>query len=152
MNDAEEQFGRGALLASEGTRQNFEGAADCYLKAADQGHALAQFNLGIMYGKGQGVSRNEALSVMWMTRAAKLGDAGAQYNLGMKRHRTSLGELPEIAFESRIEAYKWLRLAAAQGYGASEAGSEVVAMGMTIDSVTEGKRRAAAFVAGQVPA
>src|ERR1039458_2523822 len=80
---------------------------------------LAQFNLGIMYAAGQGVPRDEAKSMGWMQKAADLGDAGAQHHIGMKLHRASLEGLPANASESRIQAYKWLQLAAAHAHRAS---------------------------------
>src|SRR2546430_1701623 len=127
QGDAESQFLLGVQLANIGELPDYLQAADWYRKAAEQGHALAQFNLGIMYGKGQGVARNKVTSMMWLGRSAKLGDAGAQYELGMRQHRRSLDEQPEAASESRIEAYKWLQLAADQGYGESAIGCECVA-------------------------
>ena len=93
--------------------------------------------------------RDEALSMKWLGKAAHQGDAGAQYNLGMRHHRISLGETPEKASESRIEAYKWLHLAAAQGYHGSESACGSLALTMTFEGVADGSRRAAAFVAGQ---
>ena len=74
-----------------------------------------------------------------MQRAADLGDAGAQYHIGMKHHRASLDGLPEAAPESRIQAYKWLQLAAAQGYRGSEAAWAFVALGMTREDVADGR-------------
>jgi TPR repeat protein len=47
--------------------------------------------------------------------------------------------------ESRIEAYKWFHLAAAQGYKGSAAACERVTLGMTREEVTDGNQRAAAF-------
>jgi TPR repeat protein len=87
---------------------------------------------------------------MWIRKAAHLGDAGAQYNLGMKHHRGSMDGVPEGAGESRIEAYKWLRLSAAQGYGPSEASCECVALQMTREGVADAGRRVAAFVPGEI--
>jgi TPR repeat protein len=99
-----------------------------------------------MYGEGQGVPRDEAKSRVWMQKAAELGDAGAQYTIGMKHHRASLDGLPEAAPESRIQAYKWFRLAAAQGYRGSEAAWAFVSLAMTREDVADGGRRVAAFV------
>jgi|ERR1041385_3392955 TPR repeat protein len=147
--DPQAQFILGVTLANEGERPDYLQAAEWYLKAAEQGHALAQFNLGIMYGRGQGVPRDKATGMMWLGRAAQLGDAGAQYELGMRQHRRSLDEKTEAARESRIEAYKWLQLASEQGYGESAIGCETVALDMTHTGVIEAKRRAAAFVPGQ---
>ena len=50
--------------------------------AADQGDAGAQFNLGVMYAKGQGVAQDYAQAVSWYRKAADQGNAGAQFNLG----------------------------------------------------------------------
>lgn len=147
--DAEVQFGLGLNFANTaGDAQDYTQAAHWYGKAADQSHALAQFNLGVMYTKGQGVARNDATAGMWIGKAAQQGDAGAQYHLGMRHHRASIGGLPKDALESRLEAYKWLHLAAAQGYKGSDAACEFVALGMTREEVTDGKHRTAAFVAG----
>jgi TPR repeat protein len=146
--DAQAQFSLGIKFANDGAAQDFTQAAQWYLKAADQDHALAQFNLGIMYARGQGVLRDDKQSQVWIRKAAHLGDAGAQYNLGMRQHRISMGEASSDSCESRIEAYKWLRLAAAQGYAASETGCECVALGMTREGVADADRRVAAFIPG----
>jgi hypothetical protein len=118
------------------------------LKAAEQSHARAQFNLGIMYLKGLGVPRDKRLSQMWMSRAAELGDPGAQYEFGMRQHRLSM-DRAECAPELKIDAYKWLLLAAAQGYCGSETGCDYVSMDMTHSGVIEGKRRARIFKPGR---
>ena len=144
--DAEAQFSLGLKFAGEGAAQDYAQAASWYLKAADQNHCLAQFNLGIMYAAGQGMPRDEAKSMGWMQKAANLGDAGAQHHLGMKLHRASLDGLPEAASEFRIQAYKRLQLAAAQGYRSSEAAWAFVALSMTREDVADGSRRIAAFV------
>ena len=149
LGDAEAQFNLGVRFAGEGAAQDYAQAAHWYRKAADQSHSLAQFNLAIMYAAGQGVPQDEAQSRVWMQKAADRGDAGAQYNIGMKLHRASVEGLPEAAPESRIQAYKWLQLAAAQGYRSSEAAWAFVALGMTREDVAEGSRRIAAFVPAQ---
>jgi tetratricopeptide (TPR) repeat protein len=61
---------------------NFEAAVAQYRKAADQGYAGAQHNLGMMYAKGQGVPRDYAQALSWFRKAADQGHAGAQNNLG----------------------------------------------------------------------
>jgi uncharacterized protein len=147
--DAEAQFSLGVRFAREGAAQDYAQAAHWYLKAADQSHSLAQFNLGIMYASGQGMPRDEVKSMVWMQKAADAGDAGAQYNIGLRHHRASLDGLPEAAPESRILAYKWLQLAAAQGYRGSAAAWAFVAMKMTREDVADGGRRIAAFVPAQ---
>ena len=57
-------------------------AARWYRKAADQGNAGAQINLGLMYEHGRGVAKDDAEAVRWYRKAADQGDAAAQINLG----------------------------------------------------------------------
>jgi hypothetical protein len=148
--NADVQFSMGFMFASSvGVAQDYAQAAEWYRKAADQSHPLAQFNLAMMYAKGQGVARDDAESVVWFGKAARLGDAGAQYYLGKTCHRASLTGAREQATESRIEAYKWFHLAAAQGYRGSVAACTPVILGMTFADVADADRRVARFVVEQ---
>ena len=143
---AEAQFSLGLIYANgKGAAPDYAQAEHWYLKAAGQNHALAQFNLGIMHANGQGVPRDRAKSLMWIQKAADLGDAGAQYRLGLSHQRDIRDGLPENASESRLNAYKWFRLAADQGYHGAETACELVNLNMSREDVVEGGRRVAAF-------
>jgi Sel1 repeat len=145
--DPDAQFAVAEAFANTAKMYDCEEAAQWYLKAAEQNHPRAQYNLGIMYLKGLGVRRDKELFRFWMSKAANLGDSGAQYEFGMREHRLSLDKDSEVALELKIEAYKWLLLASAQGYAGSQTGCDAVAMDMTHAAVLEGKRRARAFTA-----
>jgi len=145
--NAEAQFGMGLRCSLPGPAHDYEQAAQWYLKAADQGHCLAQFNLGQMFSQGHGVTRDDATAATWFGRAADGGDAGAQFNLGNSCHRASMTASGNDAAESRIEAYKWYRLAAEQGYGVSQTSCDSITMRMTREEVTEGNQRATTFAA-----
>ena len=148
--DAEAQFSMGVKFANgEGATQDYVQAAEWYLKAADQRHSLAQYNLGIMYAHGQGVTPDAARSAMWFGKAAQAGDAGAQFYLGNRCQRASLGRVREQVSESMIEAYKWYRLAAAQGYLGSEMAYATLSLNMTREDVAAGNRRFAEFEAAK---
>jgi len=140
---AEAQFGLGLNLALG--PQNYAEAADWYFKAADQDHRLAQFNLGQMFAQGQGVTRNDATAVMWFRRAANGGDAGAQFHLADHCGRAAVQGSETSESESRIESYKWFKLAAAQGYGDALARSDSATLRMTHEEVAEGNRRVTVF-------
>jgi len=142
----EEQFLKGLSFANgEGDAQDYAQAAQCYTEAATQGHSLAQLNLAALFERGQGVTRDEAMALMWLTKAATLGNAAAQYRLGVHEHLACRTGWTGPAGEGRIEALKWVRLSAAQGYRGAENACEFVALGMTREEVAEGGRRAAAF-------
>jgi TPR repeat protein len=144
---AEELFLKGLSFAhGEGVAQDYAQAAVCYTEAAEQGHSAAQLNLAALYERGQGVTRDEAKALMWLTKAATLGNAAAQYRLGVQEHLACRTRPTGLAVEGRIEALKWVRLSAAQGYRGAENACEFVALGMTREEVAEGGRRVAAFL------
>ena len=62
--------------------RNEQLALGWYLRAAEQGHAGAQDNLGMRYEHGQGVERDPAQALHWYRQAADQGLPSAQYHLG----------------------------------------------------------------------
>ena len=60
----------------------FAQTASDYRKAAEQGDANAQYNLGVCYENGYGVMQDYSQAVYWYRKAAEQGDAFAQCNLG----------------------------------------------------------------------
>jgi len=64
--------GRGGI-----TKDDAE-AARWYRKAADQGNADAQTNLGIMYRDGRGVPQDQNEAALWFRKAAAQGNAKAR--------------------------------------------------------------------------
>ncbi len=52
---------------------------------AEQGHASAQFNLGLMYNNGLGVPQDYAEALQWYRKAAEQGHATAQFMWGLVR-------------------------------------------------------------------
>lgn len=89
--------------------QNTSEAVENWRKKAKQGDATAQFNLGLMYQKGDGVAQDYAETAKWYRRSAEQGYVKAQFNLGLMY---SSGEgVPQHG----AEAVNWYRLAAEQG-------------------------------------
>jgi TPR repeat protein len=83
-------------------------AARWFHRAAEQGSADAQNNLGAMYSEGRGTLQDFGEAVRWWRSAAEQGHAAAQLNLGQS---LILGR--GIA-RNLVEAYMWLSLAAAR--------------------------------------
>ncbi|NOR65247.1 MAG: AAA family ATPase [Candidatus Scalindua sp.] len=90
-------------------QEEYKEAAVWYRKAAEQGHAQAQSNLGIMYSQGQGVEKDYNEAVKWCRKAAEQGNEQAQGMLGVMY---SKGHGVEKDYN---EAVKWCRKAADQG-------------------------------------
>ena len=61
---------------------NYTEAVELWTKAAEQGHADAQINLGGCYAYGEGVEQSYTEAVKWFHKAANQGNASAQSNLG----------------------------------------------------------------------
>ena len=91
------------------TVEDYKRAFPVCSRAAKQGYANAQTNLGWMYDNGKGVPQNGREAVKWYRLAAEQGYAIAQFNLGVV-YATGEG-VPE----NDREAVKWYRLAAEQG-------------------------------------
>ncbi len=64
-------------------RGDYETALRELRPLANQGNAEAQFNLGVMYDKGEGVPQDDTEAVKWYRKAAEQGYAEAQYSLGL---------------------------------------------------------------------
>jgi TonB family protein len=59
-------------------KADYERAFKDYRELAELGQPVAQFNLAIMYAKGQGVRQSELNAYAWATLAAEGGHAGAK--------------------------------------------------------------------------
>lgn len=88
------------LQKGEGIAKDASKAAYWYERAAKQGVAPAQLNLGIMYLRGEGVAYDIDKAKVWLEQAAQLGDNRATYALAVLDER-----------EKRlVDAYKWYDL------------------------------------------
>jgi TPR repeat protein len=67
----------------DGFEQDFEKAAHWFKKAAAQGFAEAQHNLGWCYQEGKGVRQDWQIAASWYEKAAAQGFAKSQRNLGI---------------------------------------------------------------------
>ncbi len=76
---------------------------------AEQGNADGQFNLGLMYDLGRGVTQSYAEAWKWYRLAAEQGNAEAQNNLGY------MFDKGEGVPQDYAEALRWYRKAAEQG-------------------------------------
>ncbi len=84
-------------------------AAEQYRKAAEQGDADAQANLGWAYDNGHGVEQDYREAARWYRKAAEQGDAMAQANLGVAYANG------DGVIEDDREAYIWWSIAKANG-------------------------------------
>ena len=110
-----------ALLAALPVRADFNDGVKAYLAQdydaallawrplAEQGHAPAQFGLGLAYENGRGVDRSLERAGFWYRKAAEQGLQDAQFNLG-NLYLNGAG-----VEKDPVEAVRWFRRAADLG-------------------------------------
>lgn len=79
---ADTQSGTPAEAKAAYDSGDYPRAAAIWRTAAEQGNAEAQFNLAVLYSRGEGVEMDGREAIAWYTRAAEQGHAPAQFNLG----------------------------------------------------------------------
>src|SRR5277367_6058522 len=90
-------------------RGDFATALRLWRPLAEHGNAYSQFNLGVMYYRGQGIPQGLAEAMRWFREAADQGDAQAEFSLGFM-YKEGDGVPQDYA-----EAVKWFGKAAEQG-------------------------------------
>ncbi len=117
-------------------RFDFAEAERLFRRAAEQGHAKAQNNLGAMYRKGEGVPQDDAEGVKWLRKAAEQGHVNAQNNLGVNYLRG------EGVPQDYVQAHMWFNLAGAQGDKQAVKNRDLAAKQMTPAQVAEAQKLA----------
>jgi TPR repeat protein len=109
----------------------FAEALRLFEPAAEAGDATAQYHLGLMHARGEGVTRDLPRAAAWFERAADGGNAHAQFLIG---HMYAKGEGVPV---DRVLAHVWFSAAAASGWWkAREARERLVDAGMTPQEVS----------------
>ena len=99
-------FQKGLTAAQSG---DFATALREWTPLAKQGNARAQFFLGTMYDKGDGVPQDYKTAVKWYRLAAKQGNANAQTLLGTM-YGQGKGVLKDFVY-----AHMWENIASSNG-------------------------------------
>jgi uncharacterized protein len=103
-------------------------------KAAEQGSSTAQFDLGVAYGKGEGVPKDYKQSAQWFRKAAEQGHASAQLNLGVMYFKG------QGVHQDFAQAYVWLSLSAAQGNVVAAKNRDLAAKELTLEQMSQAKQ------------
>ena len=109
-----------------------------WVDLAEGGDASAQFQSGWCYENGAGAQRDLESACRWYLRAARQGHPRAQYHYGLACSNGVPG-----APWNRVEAFKWLTLAARAGI--SEAVSALEVFKLPPEERTEGALAAKQF-------
>ena len=90
-------------------RNDYKTAYKSFLPLAEQGDAVAQYCLGIMYDEGQGVLQDYKQALKWYRLSAEQGDSYSQYKLGMSYYKRA------VVPQDYVSAHMWLNLSATNG-------------------------------------
>jgi len=119
-------------------KQDDKQAMSWYEKAAAQGYASAQLNLGLGYYNGVGVAQDYKQAVLWLEKAAAQGHAGAQNNLGVLYVRG------QGVTQDNVEAHKWWALSAENGNKSARGNLDKLEREMTREQIAQAQQRASA--------
>ena len=103
---------------------------------AEQGIVGAQYNLGIMYKKGQGVIQDYKTAVKWYRLAAEQGDASAQTQLGVM-YGTGKG-----VAQDNVLAHMWFNIAASNGSKKAIKNRDIIAEKITSADISKAQQMA----------
>jgi len=90
-------------------RGDYVPAIRVFRAMAEQGNAKAQSVLGVMYRRGEGVSRNSVRAFVWFRRAAARGDTRAKAELrevSQTMTREELSQAREMAQACEASNYR----------------------------------------------
>jgi TPR repeat protein len=97
-----------------GVTKDIKKSINCYQKAAEQGYAPAQYELGLIYACGTNVNQDDVESVKWTRLSAEQGYAPAQKWLG-NCYCAGRGVTKDA-----MKGIKWIRRSADQGYAEAQ--------------------------------
>ena len=124
-------------------RGQYELSATLFLREAEGGRASAEAYLGYQYQYGLGLPKSYEEAARWYYCAAEQGEPNAQFFLGQ------LFDRGQGVQEDPVEAEMWLDLAAAHAPRDKreywETMRDTIGGKMTLDELTEARRRAVAW-------
>ena len=104
---------------------------------AEEGQPWAQYNLALMYDKGQGVIQDYKQAAKWWKKAAEQGHEGAQYNLAV------MYSMGQGVIQSNDNSYIWNAIAAANGHEGAIHNRDIIAKNLSLRGLEEAQEEAA---------
>jgi len=111
---------------------------------ANQGDAGAQYSLGRLYAKGEGVPHDYVEAATWYRLAADQGHGAAQFDLA------DLYKYGKGVPQGFVQAYMWWSVAAAIQFEEADIHRDIVSEWMPAADISEAQRLAREWLDGQV--
>ena len=133
-------FEAGAAAYKKG---DFKTAVRLFQKVAIKGYSSAQYNLALMYQKGEGVVQDYAEAARWFKLSAAQGDSSAQINLAVRYY------YGEGVLQDYLQAHMWMNLAAVSGDKDAQKIRDAIAAKMTSQQIGKAQAMAQKCLASQ---
>lgn len=124
---------------------DYSAAAQQWLPLAEKGDSRAQFNVGLLYVDGQGVTQDYGQAAKWFERAAEQGYGKAQLNLG------AMYGVGKGVKRDYVQAYKWLNVCAAGGDSKCASQRDLVAKKLKPKQLAKAQELSSDFTPHQEP-
>ena len=118
---------------------DFRAAMEQWRPLAEQGDAKAQFSLGKMYVRAQGVGKDYKRAAFWYRQAAGQGHGLSQVALA------AMYAMGNGMDQDYVQAYKWYLIAEAGGQKQVKVFRQMIANEMTPAQIAEAEKLAAGF-------
>jgi len=133
LQSARQLYGQAMSLAR---KKNMKDAASLFHQAGEKGSRQAQYQLGLLYARGDGVKKDFIKAREWLHKAAVQGHPKAQFYLGQMYAFGDGGE------KDYAEAVTWFWLATTMGDRFARDSLRVVTGKVSPRELTEAKKRA----------
>jgi len=117
-------------------KKNMTGAASLFRQAGEQGNRQAQYQVGLLYARGDGVKKDFIKAREWLYKAAIQGHPKAQFYLGQMYAFGDGGK------KDNAKAVTWFWLATTMGDRYARDSLRVVTAKVSPRELTEAKKRA----------
>ena len=121
-------------------KDDFATALREWTPLAEQGDVRAQYNLGQMYRRGDGVLQNYKTAVKWYRLSAEQGFVIAQLNLGISY------TLGNGVIQDNIYAHMWVNISVSNGHKNAVKVRDFIAKKMTSTDISTAQKLASECV------
>jgi len=136
---AQNKLARMYALGQGGLEPNALEAAKWFRKSANQGYPRSEYNMGMIYSRGEGVPKSMSESLRWYRKAANQGYIRAQRKLG-DFYSEGVG-VPR----NYVQAYMWYNLAGAAGDNEARTARDRLTPQMNGSQIAEAQRLSIQF-------
>jgi TPR repeat protein len=132
-----QDFEKGVAAANSG---DFETALKEWLPLAEQGNSWAQYGVGKMFRRGNGVDQDYVEALKWYRLSAHQGFFNSQFELG------AMYALGQGVLQDYVRSHMWYNVASVNGSGFGGTERDEIAAKMTPEDISKAQAMASECV------